>query len=114
MARHRRRAWTGLQIARLGAKGRTEGALTVQQAALPGALHAQRTHKVCIAAGIKDGQTARLRELDGPGTRGGTPEDLHTTMRVVDRLAAGLRPATAARAPGRRAIVPYGRPNLPA
>lgn len=44
----------------------------------------QRTHKVRIPAGIKDGQEVRLRELGGPGRHGGAPGDMYVTVHVGD------------------------------
>lgn len=42
----------------------------------------QRTYKVRIPAGIRDGQEVRLRELGGPGQHGGAPGDMYVTVHV--------------------------------
>ncbi|MFF4138102.1 protein kinase [Streptomyces mirabilis] len=42
----------------------------------------QRTYKVRIPAGIRDGQEVRLRELGGPGQHGGAPGDMYVTVRI--------------------------------
>nr|MDT0521285.1 protein kinase [Streptomyces sp. DSM 41633] len=42
----------------------------------------QRTYKVRIPAGIKDGQKVRIRELGGPGKHGGVPGDLFVTVHI--------------------------------
>ncbi|WP_436847278.1 DnaJ C-terminal domain-containing protein [Streptomyces buecherae] len=47
-------------------------------------VHEQRTDKVHIPAGSKDGQAVLLRELGGPGAHGGTSGDLYATMPVAD------------------------------
>ncbi|MFJ3127935.1 DnaJ C-terminal domain-containing protein [Streptomyces sp. NPDC086993] len=44
----------------------------------------QRTYKVRIPAGIRDGQEVRLRELGGPGQHGGAPGDMYVTVHVGD------------------------------
>jgi curved DNA-binding protein CbpA len=43
-----------------------------------------RTYKVRIPAGLKDGQEVRIRELGGPGKNGGAPGDAYVTVHVVD------------------------------
>ncbi|MGX1887465.1 protein kinase domain-containing protein [Streptomyces sp. NPDC055287] len=42
----------------------------------------QRTYKVRIPAGIRDGQEVRLRELGGAGKHGGAPGDMYVTVHV--------------------------------
>ncbi|MFJ6053615.1 protein kinase [Streptomyces sp. NPDC092307] len=44
----------------------------------------QRTYKVRIPAGIRDGQKVRIRELGGPGTHGGAPGDMYVTVHIID------------------------------
>ncbi|MER6146085.1 DnaJ C-terminal domain-containing protein [Streptomyces sparsogenes] len=44
----------------------------------------QRTCKVRIPAGIRDGQKVRIRELGGPGKHGGAPGDLYVTVHITE------------------------------
>jgi DnaJ-class molecular chaperone len=43
----------------------------------------QRTYKVRIPAGVKNGQKIRVRELGAPGKHGGAPGDLYVTVHVI-------------------------------
>ncbi|UUU36657.1 serine/threonine protein kinase [Streptomyces sp. CA-210063] len=47
-------------------------------------IHEQITHKVCLPAGLRDGQKVRVRELGGPGKHGGAPGDLYVTVEIAD------------------------------
>ncbi|MFE5096633.1 protein kinase [Streptomyces sp. NPDC056638] len=42
----------------------------------------QRTYKVRIPAGVRDGQEVRIRELGEPGKNGGAPGDMYVTVHV--------------------------------
>lgn len=43
----------------------------------------QRTYKVRVPAGVRNGQKIRLRELGAPGRHGGAPGDLYVTVHVT-------------------------------
>ncbi|WP_406516194.1 hypothetical protein OH809_41215 [Streptomyces sp. NBC_00873] len=47
-------------------------------------IHERHTHKVRLAAGLRDGQKVRIRKLGGPGKHGGTPGDLYVAVHVHD------------------------------
>ncbi|GGZ18524.1 DnaJ C-terminal domain-containing protein [Streptomyces nitrosporeus] len=42
----------------------------------------QRTYKVRIPAGVRDGQEVRIRELGEPGKNGGAPGDMYVTVHI--------------------------------
>ncbi|MBK3569354.1 protein kinase [Streptomyces sp. MBT62] len=46
-------------------------------------VHDQRTYKVRVPAGVRNGQKIRLRELGAPGKHGGAPGDLYVTVHVT-------------------------------
>lgn len=46
-------------------------------------VHNQRTYKVRVPAGVRNGQKIRLRELGAPGKHGGAPGDLYVTVHVT-------------------------------